>query len=123
MSIQHSKLEEDKLNKVKEIFRDNFPVFIVHDPNAKKKLTHLRDLKSDKLGKMVTVRGIVAKCSEVRPIIEVASFICESCMNEILVKVGRDLDPPKVCLSKKCSDNKNRGVIFQNLAMSKFDCI
>jgi len=69
-------------------------------------------LKSEKLGNMVTVRGVVAKSSEVRPIIEVASFICESCMNEILVKATNDLEPPRECRSRKCLDNKNRGMIF-----------
>jgi DNA replicative helicase MCM subunit Mcm2 (Cdc46/Mcm family) len=61
---------------------------------------------------MVTVRGVVAKSSEVTPVIEVASFICESCMTEILVRASSELEPPKECRSKKCLDNKNKGLIF-----------
>lgn len=39
----------------------------------------VRDIKADKIGKLVTVRGIVTRCSDVMPLLIVATYTCDQC--------------------------------------------
>lgn len=39
----------------------------------------VRDIKADKIGKLVTVRGIVTRCSDVMPLLVVATYTCDQC--------------------------------------------
>ena len=43
----------------------------------------VRDIKADKIGKLVTVRGIVTKATEVKPMIVVATYTCDECGSEV----------------------------------------
>lgn len=43
----------------------------------------VRDIKADKIGKLVTVRGIVTKTTEVKPMIVVATYTCDECGSEV----------------------------------------
>lgn len=43
----------------------------------------MRDIKADKIGKLVTVRGIVTKATEVKPMIVVATYTCDECGSEV----------------------------------------
>ncbi len=80
--------------KVKNAIRNNFEVIIVPGSNAKRKIYKLRDLKSDSIGKLVKVRGIVTKVSEVSPILDIAMYICQKCNAEIFQTVkNRKFNP------------------------------
>ena len=83
--------------------------------------TKLRDLKSDMIGHLVNVKATVVKVTDQQPLLAMASYICESCQNEVLVKVNQDeFQPPQVCPSSTCTTNKTKGNLIQNYAMSKF---
>lgn len=43
----------------------------------------VRDIKADKIGKLVTVRGIITKTTEVKPMIVVATYTCDECGSEV----------------------------------------
>lgn len=43
----------------------------------------VRDIKADKIGKLVTVRGIVTRATEVKPMIVVATYTCDECGSEV----------------------------------------
>lgn len=49
----------------------------------------VRDIKADKIGKLVTVRGIVTKTTEVKPMIVVATYTCDECGSEVSQPVKR----------------------------------
>lgn len=55
----------------------------------KVKKTKLTDLKADKIGQLVNVRAVVVKVTDKHPLLSMASYICESCSNEALVKVNQ----------------------------------
>lgn len=44
-----------------------YQVFIVNGPNAKKIIKKMRDIKSDSIGSLVTVKGIVTRAADVKP--------------------------------------------------------
>ena len=39
----------------------------------------IRDVKAQHVGKLVTVRGIVTRCTEVKPMMVVATYTCDQC--------------------------------------------
>jgi len=39
----------------------------------------VRDVKSEHMGKLVTVRGVVTRCTEVKPMMVVATYTCDQC--------------------------------------------
>ena len=39
----------------------------------------VRKVKSDSIGKLVTVRGIVTRATEVKPVMTVATYTCDQC--------------------------------------------
>ena len=47
-------------------------------PTAQKGLS-VRDVKADRIGKLVNVRGIVTRCTEVKPMMTVATYTCDQC--------------------------------------------
>ena len=39
----------------------------------------MREVKADSIGKLVTVRGIVTRATEVKPVMTVATYTCDQC--------------------------------------------
>ena len=39
----------------------------------------MREVKANNIGKLVVVRGIVTRCTEVKPVVEVATYTCDQC--------------------------------------------
>ena len=39
----------------------------------------VREVKADSIGKLAVVRGIVTRCTEVKPVVEVATYTCDVC--------------------------------------------
>ena len=39
----------------------------------------MRNVKADNIGKLVTVRGIVTRATEVKPVMTVATYTCDQC--------------------------------------------
>lgn len=39
----------------------------------------VRDVKADSIGKLVTMRGIVTRSTEVKPVMCVATYTCDQC--------------------------------------------
>lgn len=90
-------------------------MYIVDGPGAKKKIAPLRDLKADVIGGYVTVRGMVTKVSDVRPIVSVACYVCEVCGFEIYQTVNAKIYMPLVdCPSTVCKQNRTRGKLIPN---------
>ncbi|CAO1630747.1 unnamed protein product [Parajaminaea phylloscopi] len=88
-----------------------------------KKTTHLavRAVKGAHLGKLISVRGIVTRVSEVKPYLVVDAYSCDNCGSEVFQEVaGRAYLPLTVCPSAKCRTNKVKGMLYQQTRASKF---
>ena len=51
----------------------------------------VREVKADSIGKLAVVRGIVTRCTEVKPVVEVATYTCDVCGAESYQPVRRQL--------------------------------
>ena len=52
---------------------------------------NLRELKSSVLGSMITVKAIVVRVSDVKPMITVATYVCDTCGFEIYQTVYKQI--------------------------------
>ncbi|XP_014472922.1 PREDICTED: DNA replication licensing factor Mcm7 [Dinoponera quadriceps] len=81
----------------------------------------VRDIKADKIGKLVTVRGIVTKTTEVKPMIVVATYTCDECGSEVSQPVqSLSFMPLRTCPSDGCRVNKSGGRLYMQTKGSKF---
>jgi DNA replicative helicase MCM subunit Mcm2 (Cdc46/Mcm family) len=42
----------------------------------------VRDVNASSIGKLVCIRGIVTRCTEVKPVVQVATYTCDRCGTE-----------------------------------------
>ncbi len=47
--------------------------------SSKTQTTSIREVKSSNIGTLVTIKALVTKVSDVKPLIEVATYTCDSC--------------------------------------------
>ena len=71
----------------KELERD-YQVLIVHGESSKKSLHKMREIKGHQIGSLVTVRGIVVRASDVKPQVQVAVYVCDTCGFEVYQVIG-----------------------------------
>lgn len=96
-------------------------MIVLGGPNTKKKPIALRMLKSNLIGSLVDVRAIVVRVTDVKPLISIACYVCESCGCEIYQQVNRKVYTPIVeCPSNICTTNNSKGRVIPNFAVSKF---
>lgn len=81
----------------------------------------VREVRGSHLGKLITVRGIVTRVSEVKPLLQVNAYTCDICGNEIFQEVnGRKLTPLTECPSDDCVKNSSKGKLTMQPRASKF---
>eukprot|EP00897_Mesotaenium_endlicherianum_P004516 jgi/Mesen1/4092/ME000214S03275 len=90
-------------------------------PGGKQKLHAVREVAAAQLGHLVVVKGIITRCSDVKPLLQVATYSCGECGYEIFQEVtGRNFMPLHECPSTRCSTNQNRGKLHLHTRGSKF---
>merc|ERR1719491_1438802 len=68
----------------------------------------LRDLKTEKLGRLLTMCGTVTRTSEVKPELLVGTFQCNECMREVSgVEQQFKITEPAMCPSRNCGNRTN----------------
>lgn len=55
-------------------------IYLKHLPSEKP--IPIRDVKAQYIGKLVTVRGVVTRITEVKPLMIVATYTCDTCGSE-----------------------------------------
>lgn len=91
-----------------------------HDFDAAKAHS-VRDIKAEKIGKLVTVRGIVTRTTEVMPLVVVATYTCDQCGAETYQPVqSMSFMPQQSCPSDDCRVNKSGGRLYMQTKGSKF---
>ncbi|KAG5231676.1 DNA replication licensing factor MCM [Salix suchowensis] len=81
----------------------------------------LREVKASNIGQLVKISGIVTRCSDVKPLMQVAVYTCEECGFEIYQEVtARVFMPLFECPTKRCKTNNTKGNLILQLRASKF---
>ncbi|KAM3323676.1 DNA replication licensing factor MCM7 [Capsicum chacoense] len=81
----------------------------------------IREVKASYIGQLVRISGIVTRCSDVKPLMQVAVYTCEECGFEIYQEVtARVFMPLFECPSYRCKVNKAKGNLILQLRASKF---
>ena len=85
------------------------------------KALSVREIKAEHIGKLMTVRGIVTRCTEVKPMMVVATYTCDRCGAETYQPVNSmTFLPVSDCPSEDCRVNKSGGRLHLQTRGSKF---
>jgi DNA replication licensing factor MCM7 len=69
----------------------------------------------------VNVKGIVTRCSDVKPCIQVAVYACDVCGFEVYQIINtREFNPLVECASTRCKQNQTKGNLVMQVKSSKF---
>lgn len=67
---------------------------------TKTKTTSVRDVKAHSIGQLVTIKAMVTRVSDVKPLVTVATYTCDSCGYELYQTVNsRSYTPLTECKS------------------------
>lgn len=81
----------------------------------------VREVKGTHLGKLITVRGIITRVSEVKPLLQVSAFSCDACGCEVFQEVDKKtVTPLTECVSEDCKQNNTRGKLHLQTRACKF---
>jgi len=82
----------------------------------------IRELKSSKVGHLVTVKGIVTRISEVKPLLVCATYTCDQCGSETFQPLnGSDAFLPlEKCISEECKQKNAGGRLYFQTRTSRF---
>lgn len=101
------------------IYRPNSEVYF-KAPTLDKPVA-IRDVKAQQIGHLVSVRGIVTRCTEVKPMMVVATYTCDRCGAETYQPVNSlSFMPVADCPSEDCRVNKSGGRLYLQTRGSKF---
>lgn len=90
---------------------------------APSKMAHhaVREIKSDQVGGLVLLKGIITRVSEVRPLLTVGTYTCEQCGYEVYQEITtQSFMPLPQCPTEECAKNQVRGNLFLQSRGSRF---
>jgi DNA replication licensing factor MCM7 len=97
------------------VFEVNFKL------NSDIKPMAIRNVKADQIGKLVNIRGIVTRATEVKPMLQVATYTCDQCGAETYQTIAStNFMPLLMCPSDDCRINKSGGRLHLQTRGSKF---
>ncbi|KAI3990126.1 hypothetical protein MKX01_029104 [Papaver californicum] len=98
-----------------------FEVYIKAPCKGQARPFTIREVKASNIGQLVRISGIVTRCSDVKPLMQVAVYTCEECGFEIYQEVtARIFMPLFECPSDRCKINNAKGNLILQLRASKF---
>ncbi|VDC06692.1 unnamed protein product [Peniophora sp. CBMAI 1063] len=82
----------------------------------------VRDVKGAYLGKLITVRGIVTRVSEVKPLLLVNAYTCDACGSETFQEISnKQFTPITDCQNEaECKKNGIHGSLHMQTRASRF---
>ncbi|EKX47330.1 minichromosome maintenance protein 7 [Guillardia theta CCMP2712] len=90
-------------------------------PGSKDKFMSLRTVKANHIGQLVSIRAMVARCSDVKPLAKVVTYTCEECGWEAYQEVtGRSFYPLDKCKSPQCQQFNSNSKLLMQTRGSKF---
>ncbi|CAF1214045.1 unnamed protein product [Rotaria sp. Silwood1] len=85
------------------------------------KFLSVRQVKANHIGKLISVKGVVTRTTEVKPMISVATYTCDICGAETYQPITSPTFMPLVmCPSQDCVTNKSGGRLSLQTRGSKF---
>lgn len=86
----------------------------------KARKTPLRQVLGEHIGGLITVKGIVTRMSDVKPMNTIVCYVCELCGKETYqIVTGRTFNQLGECASSTCKENSNKGRLFMTTRGSK----
>ncbi|EEB14478.1 DNA replication licensing factor mcm7, putative [Pediculus humanus corporis] len=106
-------------NKFPPELMRRFEIYLKNSSTSKS--LPIRQIKASHVGSLITVRGIVTRCSEVKPLVCVATYTCDVCGAETYQPVNSlTFMPIATCPSDDCRINKSGGRLHLQTRGSKF---
>ncbi|BES95242.1 DNA replication licensing factor [Nesidiocoris tenuis] len=96
-----------------------FEIYIKNLSNAN--AIPIRDVKAQYIGKLVTIRGVVTRATEVKPLMVVATYSCDTCGSETYQLVNSmSFMPVTTCPTEACKASTSGGRLYLQSRGSKF---
>ncbi|XP_074657741.1 DNA replication licensing factor mcm7-like [Tubulanus polymorphus] len=109
----------DPMNQYPPELMRRFEVYF-KAPSTSKHMA-IRQVKADSIGKLVSVKGIVTRATEVKPMMVVATYTCDQCGAETYQPINApSFMPLLMCPSQECTTNKSGGRLYLQTRGSKF---
>ncbi|KAL1922785.1 DNA replication licensing factor MCM7 [Calcarisporiella thermophila] len=90
-------------------------------PLSRAKPMAIREVKGESLGRLVKVRGIVTRVSDVKPFAGLNTYSCEECGYEIFQEVTQlQFMPLMTCTSARCLGNGRKSKLYLQTRASRF---
>ncbi|CAE6477748.1 unnamed protein product [Rhizoctonia solani] len=82
----------------------------------------VREVRGKHLGQLISIRGIVTRISEVKPLLLVNAYSCDKCGSEIFESINQKQFTPLVdCTSERCAkDGAGKGALHMQTRASRF---
>lgn len=89
--------------------------------SSNQKAESIRNVKAEQIGKLTVVRGIVTRCTEVKPVMSVATYTCDRCGAEAYQMINSPTFMPlNNCESQDCKTKRTGGQLYLQTRGSKF---
>ncbi|CAF0887928.1 unnamed protein product [Didymodactylos carnosus] len=109
----------DKMNRYPDELMRRFEIYF--KASTLSKYLSVRQVKAAHIGKLITVKGVVTRTTEVKPMISVATYTCDICGSETYQPVtSPTFMPLLMCPSQDCVINKSGGRLSLQTRGSKF---
>lgn len=119
--ILKQRLLTDHPEQIPSEIKRRYELIICYKAISKLEILPLRKVGAFQVGKLINVKGIVTRASDVKPHISVASFVCDVCGHEEFKTVGGMTYLPLFeCNSDICKATHSRGNLHQQTRGSKF---
>jgi DNA replication licensing factor MCM7 len=109
----------DPMNRYPEELMRRFELYF--KASQTQKSLSVRQVKANHIGKLISVKGVVTRATEVKPMISVATYTCDICGSETYQPITSPTFMPLVmCPSQDCVINKSGGRLSLQTRGSKF---
>jgi DNA replication licensing factor MCM7 len=89
-------------------------------PSGKVKPIAVREIKARAIGQLITLRGMVVRATDVKPLMTVAAYTCEQCGYELYQPIeNKSFMPLQTCQGPMCVTNRVNGRIHLQTRASK----
>jgi len=94
---------------------------VVFKTKSDEKSVMIRKVNASTIGKLIAVKGIVTKATAVKPLMQVATYVCTMCTHETYQPINSlNFTPREFCESKECKTNKTGGRLNLQNRASKY---
>ncbi|KAI6005829.1 MCM2/3/5 family-domain-containing protein [Pisolithus albus] len=115
-------------NEQTEGLQEGFPAHLLRrytiyfEPLKSDVALAVREVRSSHLGKLITVRGIVTRVSEVKPLLLVNAYTCDVCGSETFQQISsKTFSPITDCQNEsECKKDGIRGTLHMQTRASRF---